>query len=121
MKKLLFGLSLLLSLTQCTDPGEILPRDSNLEDVDVLGGALFAPGSEISLSISLQNLPKENNWFAVWEINGTEMHRVSLANSSKSRVEFYRFSSVDPGNYSFSGCIVSGSVKVCRESNFSIK
>lgn len=121
MKRLLLFICLALSLTRCKDPGAPIPRASNLSEIEVLGGPVFEAGKELSLSAFLENLPKENNWALVFSVNGSEIARQALNNSSRSRVEFARFTPGSPGQYVFQACINSGPINVCLDRSFVVK
>lgn len=117
MKKLIF-IFLILAGCNSIDPE---PTRFNLEGVSIAGGQTHSVADSVSLFISTRALEESNKWKMVWGVDGQEIHSLDLSGRSGDIMTFKRFKGDQVGDYTFTGCIVSGNIRVCDDILFSLR
>lgn len=117
MKKLL---PLFLILFACTIiPPE--PSDFTIEEVTVVDGPNLRVQDSVGLLLVVRGLPPTNKWKMVWEINGQDVFIQGVTGRSGSISLLKKFKGTQPGEYTYRGCIVSETRRICDEELFFLR
>lgn len=96
------------------------PSILNIENVSIAGFSVKNLDEEVSLFLSLKNIPKRNKWKMVWKINGSQIHIEPIPKTVTSLVSFHRYIPQSTGKFVYEGCISNGDIEVCQGSHFSV-